>query len=91
MVRTVLVIDGAKKLRLTLTCPASTGRNFAELLRTIGSLQLTDKHNVATPDGWQQGGDVIIVPSLDDAAARELFPGGWTTVKPYLRTVQQPG
>jgi alkyl hydroperoxide reductase subunit AhpC len=90
-VRTVLVIDGAKKLRLTLTYPASTGRNFAELLRTIDSLQLTDKHKVATPADWQQGGDVIIVPSLDDTAARALFPNGWTTVKPYLRTVQQPG
>ncbi|HWW56444.1 MAG TPA: peroxiredoxin [Sphingopyxis sp.] len=89
-VRTVLVIDDAKKLRLTLTYPASTGRNFAELLRTIDSLQLTDKHKVATPADWQQGGDVIIVPSLDDKAARELFPDGWTTVKPYLRTVQQP-
>lgn len=89
-VRTVLVIDGAKKLRLTLTYPASTGRNFAELLRTIDSLQLTDKHKVATPADWQQGGDVIIVPSLDDTAARALFPDGWTTVKPYLRTAQQP-
>lgn len=90
-VRTVLVIDGTKKLRLTLTYPASTGRNFAELLRTIDSLQLTDKHKVATPADWQQGEDVIIVPSVDDAAARDLFPDGWTIVKPYLRTVRQPG
>lgn len=90
-VRTVLVIDGAKKLRLTLTYPASTGRNFAELLRTIDSLQLTDRHKVATPADWQHGEDVIIVPAVDDEAARELFPGGWTTVKPYLRTVKQPG
>ncbi|MBJ7438851.1 MAG: peroxiredoxin [Sphingopyxis sp.] len=90
-VRTVLVIDGAKKLRLTLTYPASTGRNFTELLRTIDSLQLTDKYKVATPANWQQGEDVIIVPAVDDAAALALFPAGWTTVKPYLRTVKQPG
>ena len=90
-VRTVLVIDGTKKLRLTLTYPASTGRNFAEILRTIDSLQLTDKHKVATPADWQRGDDVIIVPAVDDVAARDLFPDGWTTVKPYLRTVKQPG
>ncbi|AXB79855.1 peroxiredoxin [Novosphingobium sp. P6W] len=89
-VRTVLVIDPAKKLRLTLTYPASTGRNFAEILRTIDSLQLTDGHKVATPADWQQGEDVIIVPSLDDEAAALLFPNGWNTKKPYLRTVAQP-
>ena len=89
-VRTVLVIDPAKKLRLTLTYPASTGRNFAEILRTIDSLQLTDRHKVATPADWRQGDDVIILPSVDDAAARKLFPEGWLTVKPYLRTVAQP-
>lgn len=89
-VRTVLVIDPAKKLRLTLTYPASTGRNFAEILRTIDSLQLTDGHKVATPADWQQGEDVIIVPSLDDAAAALLFPNGWNTKKPYLRIVAQP-
>lgn len=89
-VRTVLVIDPAKKLRLTLTYPASTGRNFAEILRTIDSLQLTDTHKVATPADWQQGDDVIIVPSLDDAAAALLFPNGWDTRKPYLRLVAQP-
>lgn len=89
-VRTVLVIDPAKKLRLTLTYPASTGRNFAEILRTIDSLQLTDRHKVATPADWQKGDDVIILPSVDDEAARELFPEGWLTVKPYLRTVTQP-
>lgn len=89
-VRTVLVIDPQKKLRLTLTYPASTGRNFQEILRTIDSLQLTDAHKVATPADWRQGDDVIIVPSLDDAAARALFPNGWTTHKPYLRTVAQP-
>lgn len=90
-VRSVLIVDPAKKLRLTLTYPASTGRNFAELLRVIDSLQLTDKYKVATPADWQQGDDVIIVPSLDDEAASALFPKGWTTVRPYLRTVKQPG
>jgi thioredoxin-dependent peroxiredoxin len=89
-VRTVLVIDPARKLRLTLTYPASTGRNFAEILRTIDSLQLTDGHKVATPADWQHGDDVIIVPSVDDDAARALFPDGWTEVRPYLRTVKQP-
>lgn len=89
-VRTVLVIDPAKKLRLTLTYPASTGRNFEEILRTIDSLQLTDRHKVATPADWRPGEDVIIVPSLDDAAATALFPQGWTTVRPYLRFVSQP-
>lgn len=89
-VRSVLVVDPAKKLRLTLTYPASTGRNFDELLRVVDSLQLTDKHKVATPADWRQGDDVIIIPSLDDAAASALFPGGWTTVRPYLRTVKQP-
>jgi thioredoxin-dependent peroxiredoxin len=90
-VRTVLVIDPGRKLRLTLTYPASTGRNFQEILRTIDSLQLTDSHKVATPADWQQGDDVIIVPSVNDEAARTLFPDGWTTHKPYLRTVAQPG
>lgn len=89
-VRTVLVIDPAKKLRLTLTYPASTGRNFAEILRTIDSLQLTDGHKVATPADWQNGDEVIIVPSLNDEAARALFPDGWTEKKPYLRLVPQP-
>lgn len=89
-VRSVLVIDPAKRLRLTLTYPASTGRNFAELLRTIDSLQLTDTQQVATPANWQDGDDVIILPSVDDAAAKRLF-GSWRTVTPYLRTVPQPG
>jgi thioredoxin-dependent peroxiredoxin len=89
-VRTVLVIDPAHRLRLTLTYPASTGRNFDELLRTVDSLQLTDGHKVATPANWKQGDDVIIVPSVDDEAARKLFPEGWTTHTPYLRTVKQP-
>ena len=90
-VRSVFVIDPSKKLRLTFTYPASTGRNFDELLRVIESLQLTDKHKVATPVNWKPGDDVIIVPSVSDEQARELFPGGFTTHKPYLRTVKQPG
>lgn len=90
-VRSVFVIDPNKKLRLSLTYPASTGRNFDELLRVIDSLQLTDKHKVATPANWKQGDDVIIVPSLSNDQAKELFPGGWTEHKPYLRTTKQPG
>jgi thioredoxin-dependent peroxiredoxin len=90
-VRSVYVIDPNKKLRLTLTYPASTGRNFDELLRVIDSLQLTDNHKVATPANWKQGEDVIIVPSVTNDQAKELFPGGWTEHKPYLRTVKQPG
>lgn len=89
-VRTVLIIDPSKTLRLTLTYPASTGRNFAEILRTIDSLQLTDRYKVATPADWQRGDDVIILPSVNDDAARALFPNGWTTVRPYLRTVKEP-
>ena len=90
-VRSVFVIGPDKKIKLTLTYPASTGRNFAEILRVIDSLQLTAKHQVATPVNWQQGDDVIIVPALSDEAAKAKFPGGWTTVKPYLRVVKQPG
>ncbi len=90
-VRSVFVIGPDKKIKLTLTYPASTGRNFAEILRVIDSLQLTAKHQVATPVNWQKGDDVIIVPALSDDAAKEKFPGGWTTVKPYLRMVKQPG
>lgn len=89
-VRSVFVIGPDKKIKLTLTYPASTGRNFAEILRVIDSLQLTAKHQVATPVNWQHGDDVIIVPALSDEAAKEKFPGGWTTVKPYLRVVKQP-
>ncbi len=90
-VRSVFVIDPQKKLRLTLTYPASTGRNFAEVLRTIDSLQLTDAHSVATPADWRHGEDVIIVPSLSDEEANRRFPGGWRALKPYLRMTRQPG
>ena len=89
-VRSVFVIDPTKKVRLTLTYPASTGRNFDELLRVIDSLQLTDTHKVATPGNWRQGEDVIIVPSVSNEQAKDLFPAGWTEHKPYLRTTKQP-
>ncbi len=89
-VRSVFIIDAKHKVRLILTYPASTGRNFDEILRTIDSLQLTDKHSVATPVNWKQGDDVIIVPALSDDDAKKKFPGGWKTLKPYLRVVPQP-
>ena len=89
-VRSVFVIGPDKKLKLTITYPASTGRNFEEILRAIDSLQLTAKHSVATPVNWQQGDDVIIAPSLSDADATKRFPQGWKTLKPYLRVVAQP-
>ncbi len=90
-VRSVIVIDPARQVRLTLTYPASTGRNFAEILRSIDSLQLTDRHRVATPADWKQGDNVIILPSVDPAEARSLFPHGWDEQTPYLRKVRQPG
>ena len=89
-VRSVFVIDPNKKVRLSLTYPASTGRNFAELLRTVDSLQLTDKFKVATPVNWKQGEDVIIVTAVSDDEAKLRFPEGWKTLKPYLRVVKQP-
>jgi alkyl hydroperoxide reductase subunit AhpC len=90
-VRSVFVIDPKKKVRLILTYPASTGRNFHEILRVIDSLQLTDRHSVATPANWEQGGDVIIVPSLQDPdLIRQKFPKGFKAVKPYLRLTPQP-
>lgn len=89
-VRSVFVIDPNKKLRLLLTYPASTGRNFDEILRVIDSLQLTDGYKVATPVNWKNGEDVIIVPSVKDEEAHKLFPNGFKTIKPYLRTVPQP-
>jgi alkyl hydroperoxide reductase subunit AhpC len=89
-VRSVFIIGPDKKLKLSLTYPASTGRNFDEILRVIDSLQLTAKFSVATPSDWKNGEDVIIVPSVSDEAAKEKFPGGWKTLKPYLRIVPQP-
>ncbi len=89
-VRSVLVIDPNKKVRLTITYPPSTGRNFAEILRVVDSLQLTDAHKVATPVNWKDGDDVIIVPSVSDEDAKVRFPDGWKTLKPYLRVVKQP-
>ena len=89
-VRSVFVIDPAKKIRLIMTYPPSTGRNFHEILRVVDSLQLTDAHKVATPVNWKDGDQVIIVPSLSDADAKARFPNGWTTLKPYLRMVDQP-
>jgi alkyl hydroperoxide reductase subunit AhpC len=90
-VRSVFIIDPARKLRLTLTYPASTGRNFDEILRVIDSLQLTDGYKVATPANWKPGEDVIIVPSVSDEQAKTLFPAGWVEHRPYLRTTRQPG
>ena len=90
-VRSVFVIDPAKKVRLLLTYPPSTGRNFPEILRVIDSLQLTDKHKVATPVNWQPGERAIIVPSVSDADAKERFPQGWEAKKPYLRYVDLDG
>ncbi|MCH2557026.1 MAG: peroxiredoxin [Alcanivorax sp.] len=89
-VRSVFVIDPNKKIRLTITYPASTGRNFDEILRVIDSLQLTDGYKVATPVNWTEGDDVIIVPSLNNEEAGKLFPEGWDEKKPYLRMVKQP-
>ena len=89
-VRSVYVIGPDKKVKLTITYPASTGRNFAEILRTIDSLQLTASHKVATPADWKQGDDVIIVPAVSDAEAKERFPKGFTTLRPYLRFTPQP-
>ena len=89
-VRSVFVIDDQKKVRLNLTYPASTGRNFAEILRTIDSLKLTSDHQVATPVNWKHGEEVIIVPAVSDAEAKDKFPGGWRAEKPYLRYVPDP-
>ncbi|HXH60077.1 MAG TPA: peroxiredoxin [Fimbriimonadaceae bacterium] len=90
-VRSVFVIDPNKKLRLSLTYPAPTGRNFDEILRVIDSLQLTDKYKVATPVDWKQGDDVVILPSVNNDTAKTLFPDGWKEQKPYLRVTKQPG
>lgn len=89
-VRTVFVIDPQKKIRLTLTYPPSTGRNFDEILRVIDSLQLTDYHQVATPADWKDGDDCVVVPSIPTEEAREKFPKGVTEIRPYLRLTPQP-
>ena len=89
-VRNVFVIGPDKKIKLLIVYPMATGRNFDEVLRVIDSLQLTAQYSVATPVNWKEGDDVIIVPSLNDEAAKEKFPGGWKTIKPYLRVVPQP-
>ncbi|ASK34435.1 peroxiredoxin [Alloalcanivorax mobilis] len=89
-VRSVFIIDPNKKVRLTITYPPSTGRNFDEILRVLDSLQLTDGYKVATPVNWKDGDDVIIVPSLSNEEAKKLFPEGWDEKKPYLRVTKQP-
>ena len=89
-VRNVFVIGPDKKIKLILSYPMATGRNFPEILRVIDSLQLTAKHKVATPANWKQGEDVIIVPTVKEEEAKTLFPDGWNAVKPYLRIVKQP-
>jgi alkyl hydroperoxide reductase subunit AhpC len=89
-VRTVFVIDPKKKVRLFITYPQTAGRNVDEILRVIDSLQLTDRHRVATPVNWKPGDDVIIVPAVSDEEAKSKFPKGWKTLKPYLRLTPQP-
>jgi len=90
-VRSLFVIDPAKKVRLIITYPASTGRNFDEILRVIDSLQLTDSHSVATPGNWKDGDDVVIVPSLqDEEVIKKKFPKGYKALRPYLRLTPQP-
>ena len=89
-VRNVFVIGPDKKIKLVLVYPMSTGRNFAEILRVIDSLQLTATHKVSTPADWKQGEDVFIIPAVGDEEARQRFPEGWTARKPYLRVVGQP-
>src|SRR5207302_8261161 len=87
-VRTVFVIGPDKKIKLTLSYPMSTGRNFDEVLRVLDSIQLTTKHKVATPVNWKPGEDVIIVTAVSDEEARKTYPQGFKTIKPYLRTVK---
>jgi thioredoxin-dependent peroxiredoxin len=90
-VRSVFIIGPDRKIKLMLTYPMTTGRNFDEILRVLDSLQLTAKYKVATPVNWEQGEDVIIPPAMSDEDAKKLFPEGWMTVKPYLRLARQPG
>jgi thioredoxin-dependent peroxiredoxin len=89
-IRSVFIVGPDKKVKATLTYPMSTGRNFDEVLRLLDSIQLTAKHQVATPVNWQQGQDVIIVPAVNDEQAKAKFPEGWTSKKPYIRVVRQP-
>jgi thioredoxin-dependent peroxiredoxin len=89
-VRSVFIVGPDKKVKLTLTYPQSTGRNFAEILRTIDSLQLTAGYSVSTPSDWEEGEDVIISPALSDEEAKKKFPKGWKALKPYLRLTPQP-
>ncbi len=89
-VRSVFVIGPDKKIKLMITYPMTTGRNFDEVLRVLDSMQLTAKHKVATPVNWQQGEDVIIVPSVSNEEAQQKYPEGWKAPKPYLRIVSQP-
>ena len=90
-VRSVFVVGPDKKIKLHLTYPMTTGRNFNEILRVLDSMQLTAAHKVATPVNWTNGEDVIIVPAVSDAEAKEKYPAGWKTIKPYLRIIPQPG
>ncbi|MEO7391229.1 MAG: peroxiredoxin [Ramlibacter sp.] len=90
-VRSVFIVGPDKKIKLMLTYPMTTGRNFDEILRVLDSMQLTAKYKVATPVNWKKGDDVIIAGSVSDEEAKSLFPGGWKTVKPYLRVTKQPG
>jgi len=89
-VRNVYIIGPDKKIRLMITYPMTTGRNFDEILRVIDSMQLTSKHKIATPANWKEGGDCIIVPAVSDEEAKGKYPEGWKTLKPYLRMVKQP-
>lgn len=89
-VRSVFIIAPDKTIKMMMTYPMTTGRNFPELLRVLDSIQLTAKHKVATPANWKQGEDVIIVPAVSNDDAAKMFPGGWDEVKPYLRIVKQP-
>lgn len=90
-VRSIFVIGPDKKIKLMLTYPMTTGRNFYEILRVLDSMQLTSQYKVATPANWNEGEDVIIATSVSDDEAKEKFPNGWQTIKPYLRIVEQPG
>jgi alkyl hydroperoxide reductase subunit AhpC len=89
-VRTVFVVGPDKKIKLTLSYPMSTGRNFDEVLRVVDSMQLTAKHKVATPVNWKQGDDVVILPAVTEVVAKQKYPGGWRAPRPYLRIVPQP-